>query len=191
MRILVVDFYDSFVFNLVHYFSSLGVTVDVLSDAQMEPNDLAFLSKYSGIVLSPGPGLPEETVSMMPIINHCVGRIPVFGVCLGMQGLGQSMGGTLVNMSEVRHGVSTQLSFSPEAFLFSSLPDFVEVGLYHSWRIEGLNQHYITSVDDRGTVMSLASSQRKQCGVQFHPESILTPHGKQMISNVIRHFFAA
>ena len=103
MRILVVDFYDSFVFNLVHYFSSLGVTVDVLSDAQMEPNDLAFLSNYSGIVLSPGPGLPEETVSMMPIINHCVGRIPVFGVCLGMQGLGQSMGGTLVNMSEVRH----------------------------------------------------------------------------------------
>ncbi|MFM7566300.1 MAG: anthranilate synthase component II [Flavobacteriales bacterium] len=190
MRILVVDFYDSFVFNLVHYFTSLGVEVDVLSDAQVNLEDLSFLKHYEGIVLSPGPGLPHETQSMMPIIAFCQGSIPVFGVCLGMQGLGLSMGGSLVNMKEVRHGVTTKLSFKDNTLIFKGLVAPLTVGLYHSWKVEGIDTSHVAGRDERGTIMALASTKWKQFGVQFHPESILTEQGKQMIYNVVHYLFA-
>lgn len=189
MRILVVDFYDSFVYNLVHYFKANHVEVDVISDAHVNPQNLSFLENYSGIVLSPGPGLPEDTVSMLAIINYCVGRRPVFGVCLGMQGLGQSLGGNLVNMKMVRHGVSSVITFEPDKLLFEGLLSPLEVGLYHSWKVDGLDEKFITSKDENGTTMSLEAKERKQLGVQFHPESILTSQGKLLISNVVNNFF--
>ena len=139
MRVLVVDFYDSFVFNLVHYFESFGCQVEVISDAEININDLDFLNGFQGITLSPGPGLPQETRSMMAIIAYCRGRIPVLGVCLGMQGLGIDLGGTLYNLDAIRHGVSQTIVKQKDGFLLCDLPNQMDVGLYHSWAIKDID----------------------------------------------------
>lgn len=189
MRVLVVDFYDSFVFNLVHYFESNGCDVHVISDAEIDINHLGFLNGFQGIILSPGPGLPQETHSMMSIISYCRGRIPVLGVCLGMQGLGLDLGGTLYNLNSIRHGVSQTVFKEKDGLLFGEIPNQFEVGLYHSWAVKDIKQECITAIDQEGVLMALENLDSKQFGVQFHPESVLTPIGMEIVRNVIFKIF--
>lgn len=189
MRVLVVDFYDSFVFNLVHYFEAQGCQVEVRSDHEIPNDTLNFLFDYNGIILSPGPGLPQETHSMQAIISFCKGRIPVFGVCLGMQGLGLDMGGTLYNLEDIRHGITCSLTCYRNDLLLQNLPHQFQVGLYHSWAVKGLDQSLISAVDENGVIMAVENHDTKQFGVQFHPESIMTPNGMEIVRNVISKIF--
>lgn len=189
MRVLVVDFYDSFVFNLAHYFESHGCEVQVISDAEFDMNDLGFLNNFQGVILSPGPGLPQETRSMMAIISYCRCRIPVFGVCLGMQGVGIDLGGTLYNLNSIRHGVSRTVVKQKDGHLFGELPNQIEVGLYHSWAIKGIDPVLITAIDKEGVLMAIENQDTKQYGVQFHPESVMTSTGMEIVRNVISKIF--
>jgi anthranilate synthase component 2 len=189
MRILVIDFYDSFVFNLVHYFEEHMAEVVVLSDREIELSQLDFLLGFNGIVLSPGPGLPQETLSMMGVLSFVKGKVPVLGVCLGMQGIALALGGNLYNLNEVRHGFAVNLIQKPTSTIGKGINSNVKVGLYHSWAVENLREEWIGSVDEKGVVMSLECPEFKWYGVQFHPESVLTPDGKKMIKNVIEHIF--
>jgi anthranilate synthase component 2 len=183
VRILIIDFYDSFVYNLADYFRSEGCDVEVVQDDQI-PQDLSFfLSKFNGVVLSPGPGLPEETHSMMRVIRFCESSIPILGVCLGMQGVGIHLGGTLVNLSSVRHGVSIDLNVLKDSFLFKSLTTPIKVGLYHSWALEDLPLEYLTACDEMGVAMAIVAEEKLLAGVQFHPESVMTSGGQRMIFN--------
>jgi anthranilate synthase component 2 len=189
MRVLVVDFYDSFVFNLVHYFESCACDVQVISDAEVDINDLGFLNDFRGVVLSPGPGLPQETRSMMAIISYCRGRIPVLGVCLGMQGVGIDLGGTLYNLNSIRHGVSQTVFKQKAGLLFGELPNLIEVGLYHSWAIKDIDPLLITAIDKEDVLMAIENQDTKQFGVQFHPESVMTSTGMEIVRNVISKIF--
>lgn len=183
VRILIIDFYDSFVYNLADYFRSEGCDVEVVQDDHV-PQDLSFfMPKFNGVVLSPGPGLPEETHSMMRVIRYCESSIPILGVCLGMQGIGIHLGGTLVNLSTVRHGVSIDLKVLKDSSLFKGLTIPIKVGLYHSWAVEDLPLDYLTACDEKGVAMALDAEDKLLTGVQFHPESVMTSSGKRMIFN--------
>lgn len=184
VRILIIDFYDSFVYNLVHYFRSEGLEVDVRCDADIHSDSLHFLSTYAAVVLSPGPGLPQETHSMMQVINYCQSSIPVFGVCLGMQGIGVYLGGTLANLNCVRHGISRKVNRHRTCTLFNGIAFPMEVGLYHSWTVLNVPKEYIVATDEEGNLMAVACEERLLYGVQFHPESIMTSQGKKIIENV-------
>ena len=189
MRILVVDFYDSFVFNLVHYFESNGCEVEVTDDAALAEMDFQVIDGFQGVVLSPGPGLPTETKSMMKLIEYCKGKIPVFGVCLGMQGLGLSLGGELYNLQAIRHGISRQVTFSERSIFYEGIENLITVGLYHSWAVRGLPNPVVSALDDEGVVMAVESPSTLQYGVQFHPESVMTPLGMKFVKNVISKIF--
>lgn len=191
VRILIIDFYDSFVYNLVHYFESLEVDVQVIMDGEVSPENLDFLNEYSGVVLSPGPGLPHETRCMMAVIAYCQGTIPIFGVCLGMQGLGQHLGAKLNNLSAVRHGISKPLVLTRETWLFKDIKSPIVVGLYHSWGFTEIFEKYLVAKDDEGVVMAIASDEDKFLGVQFHPESVMTDAGLKIIENVRDYFVAS
>jgi anthranilate synthase component 2 len=189
MRVLVVDFYDSFVFNLVHYFEAQGCQVEVRSDHEIPTAALNFLLDFNGIILSPGPGLPQETHAMQAIISFCKERIPVFGVCLGMQGLGLDMGGTLYNLEAIRHGITGSLTCLRYDLLLQNLPNQLQVGLYHSWAVKDLDPSVISAMDEDGVIMAVENHETKQYGVQFHPESIMTPCGMEIVGNVISKIF--
>ncbi|MFM2038657.1 MAG: hypothetical protein RL432_1596 [Bacteroidota bacterium] len=189
VRILIIDFYDSFVYNLVHYFQSLGIEVKVLCDQDVPLGSLEFLQEYAGVVLSPGPGLPSETHSMMQVIAYCESSIPVFGVCLGMQGIGAYLGGTLSNLNSVRHGISLDVYRHREGALLNGITFPMEVGLYHSWSIVDLPEQYLVAKDAHGVTMAIESDSHLLYGVQFHPESIMTSQGKKIIQNMVDIFF--
>jgi anthranilate synthase component 2 len=187
LKVLLVDFYDSFTYNIVHYIESLCADVTVLSDHLVEL-DAIYLDSFDALVLSPGPGLPEETKSMYALLDKFALQIPVLGICLGMQGIAQFFGGELFNLEHVTHGVSKQLKVTAPVGLFADLPSDLEVGLYHSWAISSVPDHFLVTsrLTENGVVMSIAHKSLPVFGVQFHPESILTPHGKQLISNFLR-----
>jgi anthranilate synthase component 2 len=189
VRILIIDFYDSFVYNLVHYFQSLGIEVAVLCDHDVPLGSLDFLQEYAGVVLSPGPGLPSETQSMMRVISYCQSSIPVLGVCLGMQGIGVYLGGTISNLNAVRHGISLEVYRHREGMLLTGITFPMEVGLYHSWSIVDLPDEYLVAKDSDGVTMAIESDSHLLYGVQFHPESIMTSQGKKIIENVGSIFF--
>jgi len=189
MRVLVVDFYDSFVFNLVHYFEAQGCQVEVRSDHEIPIDALNFLFDFNGIILSPGPGLPQETHAMQAIISFCKGRIPVFGVCLGMQGLGLDMGGELYNLDAIRHGITGSVTCVTHEMLLQNVPNKIQVGLYHSWAVKGLEPDVIAAIDEDGVIMAVENHHTKQYGVQFHPESIMTPLGMEIVRNVKSKIF--
>jgi anthranilate synthase component 2 len=182
--VLVVDFYDSFTYNLVHYFENAGEHVEIVFHDQLI---LERLEKYSLVVLSPGPGLPNEKENLFDCITICIeNSIPIFGVCLGFQALGISLGAQLVNQHVVKHGVSTELTWvSPKSKLFQGIKNTISVGLYHSWKLEDIPTEYLTSYSAEGVAMSLECYEKRIMGVQFHPESILTQHGRQLIENVV------
>ncbi len=186
MKILVIDNYDSFVFNLVHYLEELDCEVTV------KRNDKFYLEEvenYDKILLSPGPGIPDEAGLLKAVIQKYAASKPIFGVCLGQQAIGEVFGGKLENLRKVFHGVATIATILKEDEpLFKGIEKEFEIGRYHSWVIskedfpEVLE---ITSVDENGQIMSLRHKRYDVCGVQFHPESVLTPMGKQIIKNWI------
>lgn len=186
MKVLLVDFYDSFTYNVVHYLESLGADVTVLSDHLVEL-DAIYPESFDALVLSPGPGLPEETKSMYALLDSCALKIPVLGICLGMQGIAQFFGGELFNLERVTHGVSKQLKVTDSVGLFADLPTELEVGLYHSWAISSVPDDFLVTsrLTENGVVMSIAHKTLPIVGVQFHPESIMTPFGKKLISNFL------
>lgn len=187
MKILVIDNYDSFTYNLVHALKKFeGVAVEVKRNdevAEGEP-DL-----YDKIVFSPGPGLPEEAGSMLSIIKNYAGKKPMLGVCLGHQAIGESFGGTLQNMNNVLHGIATPITVVSKSYLFNGLPDTFDAGRYHSWIVEKESLPSvleITSTDKEGRIMSFQHREFDIQGVQFHPESILTPLGEKILENWVR-----
>lgn len=188
-RILVFDNYDSFTYNLVHLVEHItGEPVDVFR------NDMIPLEKvasYDKIILSPGPGIPSEAGLLLDLIREYAPTKSILGVCLGHQAIGEVFGGKLVNLSSVYHGVATNIKVisRKEDGVFQALPDDIEVGRYHSWIVgnEGFPAELeITAVDDNGFVMGLQHRTYDVQGVQFHPESVLTPQGEQMLRNWLR-----
>ena len=224
MKIVIIDNYDSFTYNLSHLIKSLGAEVDVVRNDQFRLNEL---EPYSKIVLSPGPGIPTEAGLLLNVIREYAGRKPILGVCLGHQAIGEVFGARLENLSDVFHGVATPchiigeevtdptpapllegrgmdtalpaaaplpsrggvgggVSFIPKDPLFSGLERDITVGRYHSWVVsrEGFPACLeVTAVSDEGQVMALRHRELNVRGIQFHPESVLTPDGKKMLQN--------
>ncbi|MFV0590168.1 MAG: anthranilate synthase component II [Draconibacterium sp.] len=183
--IVVIDNYDSFTYNLVHAIKKIsGQPVDVFRNDEITLEDL---EKYDKIVLSPGPGLPEESGLLLDIIKEYGHRKSMLGVCLGHQAIGEAFGGKLQNLNRVWHGVATPVKRTgKESVLFEGLPETFDVGRYHSWIVqqEGLPECFeVTSYDADGQIMSMKHREFDLQSVQFHPESVLTPLGEKMIEN--------
>jgi anthranilate synthase component 2 len=184
LKILIIDNYDSFTFNLFHYVEGLNVDVDVYRNDEF---DLSQLPIYDKIILSPGPGLPRYAGELFNIIGAIKKEQAVLGVCLGMQALSECFGGKLYNMKGVRHGVALKCRKVKEHFLFDGLPESFEVGLYHSWAVESpLPKEFEPLLfSEENVLMAMAHINLPLYGVQFHPESILTPHGRRIIKNFV------
>lgn len=183
MRILLLDNYDSFTWNLHHLLEPHAAVEVVLNDAIT----VAEAARYDRIVLSPGPGLPSEAGIMMELLNALLPTHPILGVCLGMQGIVEACGGALFNQPKVMHGVAVScLPEEPRDPLFAGLPSSFPVGLYHSWAADPTTLPpalRITARSDAGIIMAVRHTQYNVCGVQFHPESVLTPLGGELIAN--------
>ena len=185
MKILVFDNYDSFTYNLVHLVEK--ITHDKVEVHRNDKIPLENIKDYDKIILSPGPGIPEEAGLLLPLIKEYASSKSILGVCLGHQAIGQAFGGKLTNLSTVFHGVATncQLSIS-NCELFEGLPETIEVGRYHSWVVSKENfpgELEITAEDDNGMIMGLQHKTYDVQGVQFHPESVLTPKGEHIMRN--------
>jgi len=183
MHVLLVDFYDSFTYNIQHYLVNIGCEVDVIREDQL---DVSSVYDYDCVVLSPGPGLPSEKKNIFSIITLCRNSLPILGICLGMQAISEVLGGVLVNQNEVMHGRKVQVDVLKKGVLFNDLPEKINVGLYHSWKVEGLEEQFITAKSASGVIMAIESSDEYLFGVQFHPESILTEHGELVLANFIQ-----
>lgn len=186
MKVAVIDNYDSFTYNLVHYLEDLGAEVTVFRNDEF---DLEELNSFEKILLSPGPGIPDEAGLLKQVIKTYDKSKDIFGVCLGLQAIGEIYGGKLTNLDTVFHGVATKISVTNDDFIFENLPQNFEVGRYHSWVVatENLpNSLIITSTDENGEIMSLKHQYLNVRGVQFHPESVLTPNGKQILENWLK-----
>lgn len=185
-KILVIDNYDSFVYNLVHYLDELDCEVTVMRNDEFELDEVEYFDK---IVLSPGPGIPDDAGLMKKVIIQYASTKPILGVCLGHQAIAEVFGGKLKNLDQVFHGVATTATIiSEDEPLFKGLGKEIEIGRYHSWIVcrEGFpNVLKITSVDESGQIMSFRHSVFNLCAVQFHPESVLTPKGKELMKNWI------
>ncbi|MCG7858863.1 aminodeoxychorismate/anthranilate synthase component II [Flavihumibacter sediminis] len=189
MKILVFDNYDSFTYNLVHLVEKIiGEKVEVHRNDQIKLEDVA---RFDKIILSPGPGIPEEAGLLLPLIKTYAPTKPILGVCLGHQAIGQAFGADLINLKNVYHGVATPIWVDPEHSsssndVFKGLPLQLEVGRYHSWVVgeTGIPDTLeITARDKEGQIMALKHKKFDVQGVQFHPESVLTPDGEQMMRN--------
>lgn len=181
-QVLVIDNYDSFTYNLVHYLEELGCEVHVKRNDKLELDEVA---AFDHIVLSPGPGIPDEAGLLKAIIKRYAPEKRIFGVCLGQQAIAEVFGGRLINLDQVYHGVATAVRVTQPDLLFKGLPETLEVGRYHSWVVDPAlpGELEATSIDEHGQVMSLRHKQYHVRAVQFHPESVLTPHGKAMLAN--------
>ncbi|MEH6659237.1 aminodeoxychorismate/anthranilate synthase component II [Leeuwenhoekiella marinoflava] len=184
IKVLVIDNYDSFVYNLVHYLEDLDCEVTVKRNDQLQLEEVA---AYDKILLSPGPGIPDEAGLLKEIIKTYAATKSMFGVCLGQQAIGEVFGGSLINLDQVFHGVATSAKqLVTDEPLFKDIPEEFEIGRYHSWVVAPENfpkDLEITSIDVNGQIMSLRHREYDVRGVQFHPESVLTPEGKKMIQN--------
>ena len=186
MKTVIIDNYDSFTYNLAHLVKELGAEVDVLRNDKFE---LEELEKYDKIILSPGPGIPEEAGLLLEVIRTYAGRKPILGVCLGEQAIGQAFGGKLTNLSEVFHGIQTNVKRKNKDYIFSGLPTEIAVGRYHSWVVDtdGFPEELvITAISSEGQIMALKHREYDVHGIQFHPESVLTPDGKQIVGNWLK-----
>lgn len=186
-KILVIDNYDSFTYNLVHYLEDLDCEVTVYRNDEFEMEDIAHFDK---ILLSPGPGIPEEAGLLKQVIQHYGPTKSIFGVCLGQQAIGEVYGGTLSNLDKVYHGVATNVTKAVnDELLFEGLENEFEVGRYHSWVVDANLPDCLeaTSFDENGQLMSLRHKTYDVRGVQFHPESVLTPNGKKMLENWVKN----
>ncbi len=184
-KILVIDNYDSFTFNLVHYLEDLECDVTVLRNDKFELEDV---QQFDKIVLSPGPGIPDEAGLLKAVIKRYAPSKSILGVCLGQQAIAEVFGGQLINLEEVFHGVHTDVNICiDDETLFNGMDKTIEVGRYHSWVVDPNLPEVLeaTSVDENGQIMSLRHKEYDVKGVQFHPESVLTPNGKQLLENWI------
>jgi anthranilate synthase component 2 len=181
MQLAVIDNYDSFTYNLVHYLEDLGATVTVFRNDEFELKELETFDK---IVLSPGPGIPSEAGLLKEVIQTYTKSKSILGICLGLQAIGEVFGGSIINLEKVYHGVASKISIIENDYIFNDLTNEIEVGRYHSWVISNDNfpqNLIITSVDENKNIMSIKHSIYDVRGVQFHPESILTPDGKKIL----------
>ena len=185
-KILVIDNYDSFTYNLVHYLEDLDCEVVVKRNDQLTLDEVEAFDK---IVLSPGPGIPDEAGLLKEIIAEYAPTKSIFGVCLGQQAIAEVFGGSLINLDEVYHGIATKIKVVKDDVLFDGMSKEIEVGRYHSWVVDPNMPEVleVTSVDENGQIMSLRHKNYDVCAVQFHPESVLTPQGKQILKNWLKH----
>lgn len=188
MKILVFDNYDSFTYNLVHLVEKIThEKADVFRNDEIA---LEEVNKYDKIILSPGPGIPSEAGLLLPLIKQYASAKSILGVCLGHQAIGEAFGGTLVNLSTVYHGIATSCQFTiNNCQLFEGLPSNIEVGRYHSWIISNENfpnDLEVTARDDNNYIMALQHKAYDVQGVQFHPESVLTPDGEKIMRNWLK-----
>lgn len=187
MNIVIIDNYDSFTYNLSHQLKALGAQVDVVRNDAFQ---MSRLEPYDKIVLSPGPGIPEEAGLLNDVIRRYAGRKPILGVCLGHQAIAEVFGGRLENLRTVYHGVQTPTHIINHDYLFEHLPETFEAGRYHSWVVSrsGLPDSLeVTAISDDGHIMALRHRTYDVRGIQFHPESILTPQGAQILQNWLNH----
>ena len=187
MKICIIDNYDSFTYNLSHLVKELGAEVSVVRNDEFE---LEALDAFDKIILSPGPGIPSEAGLLLEVIRHYAGRKPILGVCLGHQAIGEVFGGKLTNLSTVFHGVATEGTQLGNDSLFDGLPERITMGRYHSWVVdrEGWPEALeVTALSDEGQVMALRHRKMDIHGIQFHPESVLTPDGRTILENFINH----
>ena len=183
-KVFVIDNYDSFTYNLVHYLEELGCEVIVKRNDQFKLDEL---EEYNLILLSPGPGIPNESGLLKASIKRYAKTKKILGICLGQQAIAEVFGGSLINLDKVYHGISTPVTISEEDVLFEGLPKTFEVGRYHSWVVQTpLPKELIpTSFDQNGQLMSLRHKIYDVRAVQYHPESVLTPNGKKILENWI------
>lgn len=187
MKIVIIDNYDSFTYNLSHLLKELGADVTVVRNDKFELKDL---EQYDKIVLSPGPGIPSEAGLLLDVIRTYAGCKPILGVCLGHQAIGEVFGASLENLKEVYHGVQTEGTQLGNDYIFEGLPERVMMGRYHSWVVakdsvpECLE---VTAMSDDGEIMAMRHRQYDIHGIQFHPESVLTPEGKTIVGNFLKH----
>lgn len=185
-KILLIDNYDSFTFNLVHYIEQLDEQVTVVRNDQI---DFEKVADFDKIVLSPGPGLPSESGKMPELIARFFDKKPILGICLGMQALAEFFGGKLYNQKEVKHGVSEKITVKPSR-LYEGIEGEINVGLYHSWAVD-LNTAtdlIATAFSEQNILMSFDHLQLPVAGVQYHPESVMTENGLQILGNFLEKY---
>ena len=184
MRILVLDNYDSFTYNLVHIICELGYPMDIIRNDKISVEDV---SRYDKILLSPGPGIPDEAGIMKQVITEYGPTKSILGICLGHQGIGEVFGATLFNIPKVLHGVTSVTEVTdPEEYLFRGVSGRFQSTHYHSWAVNKdsiTDELQVTAVNDEGLVMGLRHVKYDVRGLQFHPESVMTPEGPKMIRN--------
>lgn len=181
MKVLMIDNYDSFTYNVVHYLEALGAEVEVFRNDKISLEDVG---KYDKIVLSPGPGIPEEAGIIMDLIKQYAPTKSILGICLGHQAIGQVFGAELYNIGQVVHGKSRKTMVTSEDILFQGLPKEFQSGRYHSWAIKNLPEVLeMTAVDEDGIVQAFRHKEYDVRGVQFHPESIMTEYGMEILGN--------
>lgn len=186
MKLLIIDNYDSFTYNLVQYFQQLmpPENVEVFRNDQIS---LDAVGNYDAVVLSPGPGLPKDAGIMPALIKRYAGRLPIFGVCLGEQAIAEAFGATLLNLDKVYHGIETPINIvDDQEPIFKGLDNPFSAGRYHSWVVAKENlpaSLTVTAEDESGEIMALRHVSHNICGVQFHPESIMTNQGLKILDN--------
>lgn len=188
MKILVIDNYDSFVYNIIHIIRELGYDEE-LSVSRNDKIEIGEVSGFDKILLSPGPGIPSEAGILHEVVREYGANKSILGVCLGHQGIGEVYGADLYNLDEVVHGLATVTQVVSEDKLFEGLPETFMTGRYHSWAINpssDLSKLVVTSTDVKGNIMSIRHKEYDVRGVQFHPESVLTDHGKRIIENWLK-----
>ena len=182
-RVVIIDNYDSFTYNLAHLVKQLGAKVEVFRNDQFTLNQL---ERFTKIILSPGPGIPEEAGLLMDVIRTYAGRKPMLGVCLGHQAIAEVFGGKLVNLKEVYHGIATEGTQFGNDPIFSGLPKRIVMGRYHSWVVDRAGFPdclEVTAMSDDGQIMALRHRNYNIHGIQFHPDSVLTPEGATIVRN--------
>lgn len=185
-KVVIIDNYDSFTYNLAHLVRSLGEEVTVLRNDKFE---LPQLQAFTHFILSPGSGIPSEAGLLLDVIREYAGRKPIFGVCLGHQAIGEVFGARLKNLTEVYHGVATEGSLLGVDPIFEGLPRRLMMGRYHSWVIDRDTVPdclEVTAMSDDGEIMGIRHREYNVHGIQFHPESVLTPDGPKIIENWLK-----
>ncbi len=186
MKCLVLDNYDSFTYNLVYLINQLGLKTEVRRNDKIS---LAEIQAYDKIILSPGPGIPDDAGILKDLIKTYAATKSIFGVCLGHQAISEVFGATLFNMDKVYHGVKTNIHITKRDYIFDGLPDKFNAGRYHSWAVGDQLPKEIEKIaeDENGQIMAARHTQYDVRGVQFHPESIMTESGRQIIQNFLYH----
>lgn len=186
MKILILDNYDSFTYNLVHLVKELGYSnVDVFRNDKI---DLKDVDKYDKLILSPGPGIPSEAGLMLPLIQEYASSKSILGVCLGHQAIGEAFGAKLINLEDVYHGIASDAKIIAKDYIFDNMNPDIAIGRYHSWIVDNIDLPScleVTAVDKSNQIMAMKHIDYDVHGVQFHPESVLTPEGRVILQNFL------